>query len=125
MQFIIKLKDSDKLIAQGIEGEQVERFEGHWYFEPEAVDMQYLKETQRTYTCPYKGVCNWIDLEAPGLTARNIAWVYHQPLQGYEFIRDRIAFYARDTTGTEAVQSNETSAGTATLAEQADSHPKR
>jgi uncharacterized protein (DUF427 family) len=72
--------------------------------------MGHLKITNRTYTCPYKGVCFWIDLEIPdGRVAQNVAWVYRSPKPGYEFIQDQLGFYARPTSGTlaEKVASRE------------------
>jgi uncharacterized protein (DUF427 family) len=101
---VIKLKTTGEIIAKGAEDKNVRQFEGHWYFVPEVVNTTYLKVTDRTYTCPYKGVCYWIDLEAPGVYAKNIAWVYRQPQPGYEFIKDQLGFYARDTSGTKAVE---------------------
>lgn len=104
MSLIIKVKPSGEVIAQGEENQTVRSFEGNWYFAPEAVDMQYLKVTERTYTCPYKGVCYWVDLDAPDAKAENVAWIYHDPKQGYEFIKNQIGFYARETRGTTAAK---------------------
>lgn len=104
MQYAIKERASEALIAQGNEQETVRLFEGNLYFSPDVVNMDHLKVTERTYTCPYKGVCYWIDLVAPGAQATNIAWVYRNPKAGYEFIKDEIAFYNRDTAGTRVEQ---------------------
>ena len=103
MQRIIKARSTQDVIASGNEGDTVRPFEGNWYFAPENVDMAHLRVTERTYTCPYKGVCYWIDLETPTGTAQNIGWVYREPKAGYEFIKDQVGFYARDTSGTLAV----------------------
>ncbi len=105
MALIIKCKNDVETIAYGIEDKTAFEFEGHWYFDPEAVNMEHLIVTKRTYNCPYKGLCYWIDLETDSVQASNIGWVYHIPLTGYEFIKDKIAFFARDTTGTLAVRS--------------------
>ncbi len=96
------------LIAEGTVGKTVRIFENHWYFDPSVVDMEHLIITERTYHCPYKGVCLWIDLISPDKTARNIGWVYHDPFPTYDFIRDQIAFYASDTDGTIAEQLSAT-----------------
>lgn len=101
MNMIVKERKSGDVIASGSENEKARVFEGNWYFAPDAVDMTYLRVSDRTYTCPYKGVCFWIDTEAQdGSVTRNVAWVYNNPKPGYEFIKDEIAFYARDTGGT-------------------------
>lgn len=101
---IIRERISGAVIAAGSEAEgSVRILEDCWYFTPENVDMTYLTRTQRTYNCPYKGVCYWIDLEAPGNKAKNIGFIYPEPLHGYEFIRGRIAFYGRETSATIAM----------------------
>jgi uncharacterized protein (DUF427 family) len=101
MPLVIKEKGTQAVIAEGSPSDNSARvFEGNWYFDPANVKMDHLKVTNRTYTCPYKGVCFWIDLESPEVSARNVAWVYNTPKPGYEMIKDQIAFYARDTAGT-------------------------
>lgn len=101
MTLIIKERPTGAIIASGDENRTVREFEGNWYFAPETVNMDHLTITTRTYNCPYKGTCYWIDLETPdGFRAQNIAWVYQQPKPGYEFIQNQIGFYARSTAGT-------------------------
>lgn len=94
---------SGHIFASAIEGEGVRLFEGSWYFEPEHVDMTYLVLTKRTYTCPYKGVCYWFDLEAPDHKATEVAFTYFDILPGYEFIQDRIAFYSGEKEATREI----------------------
>ena len=101
MELVIKERANGVIIAQGSESDSVRIFEGAWYFPPESVKMEHLKISERTYTCPYKGMCYWIDLEMPdGRMARNVAWVYREPKPDYEFIQGQIGFYARATAGT-------------------------
>lgn len=109
MAMLIQQKNSDHILARGTDADgSVILLENNWYFAPEAVDMTYLKLTDRTYTCPYKGVCLWVDLDAPDMKAKNIGWVYPQPKPDYERIKDRIAFYARETAGTVALTDSAT-----------------
>lgn len=75
-----------------------------WYYSPDKVDMRYLTKSERTYNCPYKGIAHWYDLDAPGITAQNVAWVYEQPMQGFEHIAGRIAFHERETSATRAIK---------------------
>ena len=93
---IITIKDSrtNQILASGEEADQVCLFEGAWYFEPDVVDMTHLAVSERTYICPYKGTCYWIDLDAPEHQAQNVAFVYFQVDPGYEFVKDKIGFYA-------------------------------
>ncbi len=108
MPLIIREKNSEAVIAAGSPAEKTALvFEGNWYFDPAVVDMTHLKVTERTYTCPYKGVCFWIDIDAPNVKAQNVAWVYNNPKPGFEMIKNRIGFYARDTAGTIAVKQTD------------------
>lgn len=104
MRYSIKKKSDNTVIATGEPESTVLDFEGNWYFAPDGVAMQYLKVTERTYTCPYKGVCNWIDLVTPEGKVTNFGWVYPNPKPGYEMIKDRVAVYVRDTYVTKAVE---------------------
>jgi uncharacterized protein (DUF427 family) len=100
MDYVIRERGSDEVIANGVEGVSMVIVEGNWYFAPEQVNMKHLRLTDRTYTCPYKGVCYWFDLETPHEIVRNVAWVYQNPKRGYEAITNRIGFYSEDTAAT-------------------------
>jgi uncharacterized protein (DUF427 family) len=107
MRYTIKQRKNGHVVASGVPNQTVQDFEGHWYFEPSVVNMNHLKVTNRTYTCPYKGACYWIDLESPDTRVNNIGWVYRSPKPGYEFIKDQIAFYTRSTEATLAAKEAE------------------
>jgi uncharacterized protein (DUF427 family) len=101
MALVVKERHTGSVIASAEENAGVRVFEGNWYYNQNNVDMQYLKVTNRVYTCPYKGRCYWIDVEAPdGTKAQNVAWTYFDVKPGYEFIQGEIGFYARPTSGT-------------------------
>lgn len=100
---MIKERGLGEVIADGIVGENVHEIENGWYFSPFAVDTTHLKVTERIYTCPYKGVCYWVDLETPELHAQNVAWIYFEPKRGYEHIAGHIAFDRRGSTATQAL----------------------
>ena len=91
---IIKDAKTGDVLASAIEGAGVQLFEGTWYFDREFVNMTHLVVTERIYICPYKGVCYWIDLEAPDHQAKDVAFTYFDLKPGYEFIQDRVGFYA-------------------------------
>ena len=102
MSVLIRIKDADNsVVAHAPDGgEKAILLENSFYFLPEQVDMTYLKKTDAIYRCPYKGVAYWYDLEAPGISAKKVAWVYEDPMAGYEHIGGRIAFYMRETSAT-------------------------
>jgi uncharacterized protein (DUF427 family) len=95
MSVVIREKTSGAILATGEPDRDVVKYEGNWYFAPEAVERGSLAVTDRTYTCPSKGVCHWVDYAGPdGATAREVAWVYADPKPGHEIIKDRYGFYA-------------------------------
>ncbi|MCP5096450.1 MAG: DUF427 domain-containing protein [Chloroflexi bacterium] len=91
---IIRNRYTDEPIASGIKSEDVQLFEGAWYYNLEAVDMFQLVVTKRTYVCPYKGTCYWLDLDTPDHKAENVGFIYFDINPGYEFIKDKIGLYA-------------------------------
>jgi uncharacterized protein (DUF427 family) len=95
MGITIREKDSGTILAQSEEGAGVVSYEKNWYFDPSAVSQDVLKVTTRTYTCPYKGLCHWVDYVAPdGQKIRDVSWVYPNPNPGHEAIKGRYGFYA-------------------------------
>jgi uncharacterized protein (DUF427 family) len=90
----IKANKTGTVLASGQVGVDVRLFEGAWYFAAEAVDTTHLVVTDRTYICPYKGTCYWIDLKMPDFQAKNVAFTYFKVNPGYEFVKDQIGFYA-------------------------------
>jgi uncharacterized protein (DUF427 family) len=94
--------ESGAELASGVEPEDVFQLEGNWYFDPARVNSAALAVTERTYTCPYKGTCHWVDYVGPGGSARDVAWVYGDPKPGYEKIRGRFGFYPARRAATVA-----------------------
>lgn len=101
MAYVVENKLTGEKIAEGTTAdESVVVIEDNWYFTPDNVDVDKLIKTTRTYNCPYKGVCYWYDMESENGLERNVAWVYENPSAGYEIIKNRIAFYTRETSIT-------------------------
>jgi uncharacterized protein (DUF427 family) len=95
MSIIIKETRTGTVLAQGEQGSDVIGYEGNLYFVPPAVNHGALRITERTYTCPIKGTCNWVDFAAPdGSLIPDVAWVYPSVKQGLELIQGRFGFYS-------------------------------
>lgn len=96
MSIIIREKESDTVLAEAQAlGKDVINYENNLYFDPAAVVPGVLQVSERTYTCPYKGTCHWVDYHGPdGKTVQNVAWVYSAPRTGHDAIKDRYGFYA-------------------------------
>ena len=112
MLLVIRAKDNPQtvLAAANHDSGDVIILEDNWYFAPDAVHRAHLKKTSRTYHCPYKGTAFWYDLDLPGLTVRNIAWVYDNAKPDYAHLDGYIAFYPRETAGTIASEEDSASA---------------
>jgi uncharacterized protein (DUF427 family) len=66
-----------------------------YYVPPEDVAPGALSPAAGPETfCEWKGSASYYDVVAGGRRARRAAWAYHDPLPGFEAIRDAIAFYA-------------------------------
>jgi uncharacterized protein (DUF427 family) len=107
MSVTIRERESGIALAQTEVGPGVTKYEGNWYFTPTAVNADVLHLTERTYTCPYKGTCNWVDYVGPdGRTVRDVAWVYPKVKPGHEVIEGRYGFYAGSRNATREESGN-------------------
>ena len=107
MSLTIKVRQTGKTLARGdvVDGSATIH-EGCWYFPEDQVDMTDLVVTERTFTCPYKGVSYWVDMHSEDAVVRNVAWVYPKPGAGFESIAGRIGFYGDHTANTLAVKAD-------------------
>jgi uncharacterized protein (DUF427 family) len=65
-----------------------------YYLPQSAIQMQYLVRTPRSSFCEFKGNASYWTIEVNQKRAENAGWMYANPAQGFEPIRDHIAFYA-------------------------------
>jgi uncharacterized protein (DUF427 family) len=95
MSITIREKNSGTTLAEAEVGPNLTKYEGNWYYDPASVRSEVLRVTERTYTCPYKGTCNWVDfVGADGVTIKDVGWVYPAVKSGHELIQGRFGFYA-------------------------------
>jgi uncharacterized protein (DUF427 family) len=101
MNVTISERESGTRLAQAEVGAGLVKHEGNWYFDPASVEADVLRVTERTYTCPYKGTCNWVDyVGADGRTVRDVAWLYPSVKPGHETIQGRYGFYSGNGPAT-------------------------
>jgi uncharacterized protein (DUF427 family) len=67
--------------------------EGHQYFPPESVNKEFLKPSNHTTVCPWKGTAHYFHVAVDGMQNDNAAWYYPQPKPAAAEIKDRIAFW--------------------------------
>jgi uncharacterized protein (DUF427 family) len=67
--------------------------EGNEYFPLEAVDKKFLKPSDHTTECPWKGTAHYYHVEVDGMKNENAAWYYPEPKAAAKEIKDRVAFW--------------------------------
>jgi uncharacterized protein (DUF427 family) len=67
--------------------------EGNQYFPPDAVNRQYLRESDTHTVCPWKGTASYYDVVVDGETNKDAAWYYPQPKEAAQQIADYVAFW--------------------------------
>lgn len=81
---------NNKVIA---ESDDIIKVEGNSYFPIESVNQDYLKESQVTSVCPWKGKASYYSLEVDGKTNKDAAWYYPEPKEAAKEIKGRVAFW--------------------------------
>lgn len=71
----------------------VRTVEGNVYFPPDALHRQYLRPSQKTTTCGWKGVANYYDVVVGGQENAGAAWYYPTPLKAASDIAGYVAFW--------------------------------
>lgn len=75
------------------DSEKVVMVEGNAYFPPESVHREYLKPSNTTTTCPWKGKASYYTVEVNGKRNTDAAWYYPEPSKAAAEIRDHVAFW--------------------------------
>lgn len=75
------------------ESDQTIVIEDNHYFPRDAVRMEFLRESSRTTTCPWKGEAHYFDVVVEGEENRNAAWTYPEPKEAAAQIREHVAFW--------------------------------
>lgn len=80
----------DQVIARSDKTRIVER---NHYFPVDAVDKQYLRPSDTTSQCGWKGTASYYDVVVDGEVNRDAAWCYAEPLPEARQIAGYIAFW--------------------------------
>lgn len=67
--------------------------ENNHYFPPESVNKAFLKASDVTTHCPWKGDAKYYDVVVDGKTAEYAAWYYPNPKDAAKEIKDHVAFW--------------------------------
>ena len=67
--------------------------EGNHYFPPESVVKEYLKPTDTTSVCPWKGTAHYYSVVIGEQEIRDAGWYYPEPKEAAAEIKDHVAFW--------------------------------
>ncbi len=64
-----------------------------YYFPRDDVQMLFLRRTDKTTRCPYKGDASYFTIYRDGKVIDNAVWTYEEPFPAVGQIGNRVAFY--------------------------------
>ena len=67
--------------------------EGNHYFPIEAVNREYINDSELTSNCPWKGTANYYNLDVNGEINNDAVWYYSNPSEMAKGIKGRVAFW--------------------------------
>jgi uncharacterized protein (DUF427 family) len=67
--------------------------EGNHYFPIDSVHQQYLRPSETSTHCPWKGDASYYTLHVDGTDNTDAAWYYPAPKEAAVEIKDRVAFW--------------------------------
>lgn len=81
---------NDEIIA---ESDETQIVEGNHYFPLASVHPQFLRPSDTTSVCPWKGTANYYTLHVDGSDNPDAAWYYAAPKEKAAQIKDHVAFW--------------------------------
>ena len=75
------------------ESDNIVNVEGNSYFPMEAVNKEFLKNSETQTVCHWKGTASYYSLEVDGVTNEDAAWYYPEPRPLADGIKGRVAFW--------------------------------
>jgi len=64
-----------------------------YYFPPEDIKMEYLKPSEGSSWCEWKGQASYFDVVIRDKVAKQAAWTYVKPTRSFRELKDHVAFY--------------------------------
>jgi uncharacterized protein (DUF427 family) len=75
------------------ESDKTVMIENNHYFPPSSVKMELLKKSGNVYECPWKGHCDYYNIEVDGGVNEDAAWIYPKPSDAAKEITGHVAFW--------------------------------
>jgi len=79
-----------EVIAQS---DKFEVVEGNYYFPPNSINREFLKESNTHSTCPWKGIASYYDVVVKQDINKDASWYYPDPKPAAKQIKNFIAFW--------------------------------
>lgn len=67
--------------------------EGNYYFPPDSVRREYLRDSATHTTCVWKGVASYYDVVVGDQVNKDAAWYYPAPKEAARHITNYVAFW--------------------------------
>ncbi len=75
------------------ESDDIINVEGNSYFPVEAVNKEFLRESDTQTVCHWKGSASYYSLKVDGQSNEDAAWYYAEPRPLADEIKGRVAFW--------------------------------
>ncbi len=75
------------------ESDATEVVEGNHYFPADALDRQYLRDSEHTSVCPWKGTAHYYDVVVGDDVNAGAAWYYPSTKDAARHIEGYVAFW--------------------------------
>ena len=82
------------------ESDRTIEVEGNQYFPPESLNREFLRPSDHTTVCFWKGRASYYDVVVEDRVNAQAAWYYPEPKKAAERIRDHVAFWHGVTVET-------------------------
>ncbi len=67
--------------------------DGNHYFPADSLERRYMRESDTTSICPWKGTASYYDVLVADEVNSDAAWFYPEPKEAAEQIRGHVAFW--------------------------------
>jgi uncharacterized protein (DUF427 family) len=75
------------------ESDDIVTAEGNAYFPEAALRREFVRPSEHTSVCPWKGTARYYSLEVGGKRNENAVWYYPEPKPAARSILGRVAFW--------------------------------
>ena len=75
------------------QSDHCEIVEGNYYFPPDSINPEYLKESKTHTNCFWKGEASYYNIEVDGQVNQDGAWYYPEPKEKAKKIQNYVAFW--------------------------------